>query len=123
MSQRLLLCLAAMKDDATLYLRDISQAYVQPLMNLNRDFYIRSAPELAAALGIPKGTVVKVIKPLYGVPEAGNHWFKTYHGHHVKELDMSQSTYDPCLLGSNDQQAFGVVALQTDDTLILADTT
>ena len=35
---------------------------------------------------------------------------------------MSQSTYDPCLLGSNDQQAFGVVALQTDDTLILADT-
>jgi hypothetical protein len=122
MSQRLLICLAAMKDDATLYLRDISQAYVQSLTNLNRDFYIRSAPELAAALGIPKGTVVKVIKPLYGVPEAGNHWFKTYHDHHVRKLNMSQSTYDPCLLGSNDPQAFGLVALQTDDTLILADT-
>ena len=64
MSQCFLICLAAMKDDATLYLRDISQVYVQSLTNLNRDLYIRSAPELAAALGIPKGTVVKVIKPL-----------------------------------------------------------
>lgn len=91
-------------------------------MNLNRDFYIHSTPELAAALGIPKETVVKVTKPLHGVPEAGNHWFKTYHYHHVKELNMSQSTNDPCLLGSNDSQAFEIFALQTDDTLILADT-
>jgi hypothetical protein len=63
--------------------------------------------------------VLKVIKLLYGVPEAGNHWFKTYHSHHLNKLSMSESTYDPCLLFSNDP--FGVVGLQTDDTLFVAD--
>ena len=32
---------------------------------------------------------------------------------------MYQSTYDPCLLYRNDD-CFGIVGLQTDDTLILA---
>src|SRR5258708_33207513 len=58
---------------------------------------------------------------MYGVPEAGNHWFKTYHSHHIEHLQMSQSTYDPCLLYSN--EPFGIVGLQTDDTLFLADHT
>ena len=33
---------------------------------------------------------------------------------------MNQSTYDPCLLYTN-TNGFGVVGLQTDDTLFLAD--
>ena len=53
------------------------------------------------------------------MPKAGNHWFKTYHNHHIDELSIRQSTYDPCLLYSN--QPFGVVGMQTDDTLILGD--
>jgi hypothetical protein len=65
---------------------------------------------------------LKVIKPLYGVPEAGNHWFNTYHRHHIEELQMDQSTYDPCLLYTN-RNGFGIVGLQTDDTLFLADET
>ena len=32
---------------------------------------------------------------------------------------MDQSTYDPCLLQSN--KPFGIVGLQTDNTLFLAD--
>jgi hypothetical protein len=64
-------------------------------------------------------TIVQVIKPLYSVPESGNHWFKTYHSHHVEELLMKQSTFDHCLLYRNDP--FRVVGLQTDDTLFLAD--
>jgi hypothetical protein len=35
------------------------------------------------------------------------------------ELGMEQSTYDPCLLYSN--HPFGVVSLQTDDTLFVGD--
>ena len=60
------------------------------------------------------------MKPLYGVLEAGNHWFRTYHQHHVRKLQMNQSTYDPCLLYTS-TNGFGVVGLQTDDTLFLAD--
>ena len=56
------------------------------------------------------------------MPEAGNHWFNTYHRHHLKKLHMGESTYDPCLLYTN-SNGFGVVGLQTDDTLFLADNT
>ena len=43
-----------------------------------------------------------------------------YHGHHCEELDMSTSTYDPCLLVTNgNADAFGIVGIQTDDTLML----
>ena len=121
-SQRLIICLAAMlrDNDTELYLRDITQAYVQSKSTLNRDFYIRPPPELGTELGIARGAILKVIKPLYGVPEAGNHWFATYHKHHTRGLGMEQSTYDPCLLYRNDESSFGIIGLQTDDTLILA---
>ena len=120
-SQRLILCIAAMlaDDEKHLFLRDISQAYVQSTTKLNRDFFISAPIELTTRLGITKGSILKVVKPLYGVPEAGNHWFKTYHTHHLNELGMSQSTYDPCLLYRN--KPFGVVGLQTDDTLFVGD--
>ena len=111
-------------NDIRLYLRDISQAYVQSATKLNRDFYIRVPFELATALSVSKGTILKVVRPLYGIPESGNHWFKTYHDHYIKELHMHQSTYDPCLLHCNDHDAgtFGIVGLQTNDTLFLANT-
>jgi hypothetical protein len=119
-SQRVILSIAAMTTETTgLYLRDISQAYVQSTTMLNRDFYINPPRELAKRLNLTDDSVLKVVKPLYGVPEAGNHWFKTYHSHHLNELAMEQSTYDPCLLHSN--RPFGVVGLQTDDTLFVGD--
>jgi hypothetical protein len=64
---------------------------------------------------------MEVILPLYGIPEAGTHWFKTYYGHHCDNLDMAPSTYDPCLLVSTKNSQFGIVGMQTDDTLGLAD--
>jgi hypothetical protein len=119
-SQRIVLCIAATSMETTgLYLRDISQAYVQSTTSLNRDFYVNPPYELAQQLNLQNDSILKVVKPLYGVPEAGNHWFKTYHSHHLKELSMKQSTYDPCLLYSI--QPFGVVGLQTDDTLFVGD--
>jgi hypothetical protein len=59
-----------------------------------------------------------VRKPLYGIPEAGTHWWATYYKHHKDQLSMVTSTYDPCLLVST-RDAFGVVGIQTDDTLFL----
>lgn len=120
-SQRIILCIAMMTllVQTNLYLRDITQAYVQANTELNRLFFIRPPPELILAMGINNDDILQVILPLYGIPEAGNHWFKTYHTHHLEELSMEQSTYDPCLLYST--EPFGVVGLQTDDTLIVAD--
>ncbi|SLM34983.1 conserved hypothetical protein [Lasallia pustulata] len=107
--------MAAILPEKNLYLRDISQAYIQSTTFLNRDFFVRPP----AKLKLQEGSILKVIKPLYGVPEAGNHWFNTYHCHHTEKLQMEQSIYDPCLLYCT--TSFGIVGLQTDDTLFLAD--
>ncbi|KAI0991737.1 hypothetical protein K3495_g16450, partial [Podosphaera aphanis] len=119
-SQRLILCLAALVPNTRLYLRDISQAYVQSTTNLNRDFYVRPPFELREKLGLRDDMILKVIKPLYGIPEAGNHWFRTYHNHHTRNLKMNESAFDPCLLWCHKPDSFGIVGLQTDDTLFLA---
>jgi hypothetical protein len=62
-----------------------------------------------------------VIRPLYGIAEAGIHWWATYSKHHKDKLFMATSTYDPCLLVTTTEDGFGIVGMQTDDTIILAD--
>jgi hypothetical protein len=63
-----------------------------------------------------------VIKPLYGIAEAGTYWWSTYFKHHTEKLQMETSMYDPCLLISRSTAAVvGIVGIQTDDTLGLSD--
>ena len=52
-----------------LYLRDILQAYIQLNTELYRDLYIKPFIELKIVHNI----VLKVIKPLYKIPKAGNY--------------------------------------------------
>ena len=119
-SQRLILCIAAI-GLYSLYLRDILQAYIQSTTNLNCEFYIRPPRKLQNELGISKDTVLKVLKPLYGVLEASNYQFKTYYLYYINQLRIDQSMYNPYLLYSN--KHFRIVSLQTNNTLFLADNT
>ena len=65
---------------------------------------------------------LKVVWLLYGILEAGNHWFCIYYNYYMEKLNMEILTYDLCLLYcSNPKQGFGIVGMQTDDTLIVAD--
>lgn len=100
-----------MLDDRNLYIRHISQAYVQLTTALNRRFYIKPPKEI----DLGQGNVLKALRPLYGVPKAGTHWFRTYHKHHIEKLNLTISTYDLCLLYNHQ----AIVGLQTDDTLYL----
>jgi len=119
-SQRLLLSLAATLPEYSLYLRDVSQAYVQSTTPLARTIFAFPPRDLKGEL--PPDTVLRIVKPLYGIPEAGTHWFNTYHRHHREKLHMQVSTFDPCLLYTDNPELglFGVVGLQTDDTLFVA---
>jgi hypothetical protein len=58
-------------------------------MKLNQDFYIRVLFKLSIVLRVLQGIILKVVRPLYSIPEAGNYWFKTYYNHYIKELNMS----------------------------------
>jgi hypothetical protein len=96
------------------------QAYIQSAIKLNWNFYIRAPLKLSIVFRVSQGIILKVIRLLYSIPKAGNYWFKTYHNHYIKELNMSQSTYNPCLIYLNNPINFKIVGLQTDDTLLLA---
>jgi hypothetical protein len=52
-----------------------------------------------------------ILKPLYGIPEAGTHWFSTYYSHYTKKLVMVISTYDLCLLITTMRDTFGIVGM------------
>ncbi len=72
-SQRLIICLVVSLSQMKLYLRDITQIYVQFRFNLNRDFYVQSFSELIRLMRIFNDCILKVIKSLYDVSKADNH--------------------------------------------------
>ena len=118
MSQRLILAIGptllvrGMKCE----LRDITQAYVQSIDKLERMLLARPPHELKDHF--PQDTILRIVRPLYGAAESGLFWFKTYHAHHKEKLLMKTSSYDPCLLITDEgPDTFGITGMQTDDTL------
>lgn len=116
-SQRLILAIAPtlVHGKCFIMLRDISQAYTQSDHDVRREIFAKIPENLQGMF--PAGAIFKIVKPLYGLAEAGAYWFDTYQRHHVSNLHMQQSCYDPCLLISNEKKEFGIAGLQTDDTI------
>ena len=52
------------------------------------------------------------------MPEVGTHWFCTYHNYHTKKLKLQQSSYNPCLLSTFNNNIQAIIRLQTDNTLL-----
>lgn len=80
------------------------------------------------SLNYPKHVLFRIQKPLYGIPEAGVHWFTTYHRYHRNRLHMTSSPFEMCFMftkaafqhdASHDSHPRGSVCLQTDDTAYL----
>lgn len=78
----------------TAFTRDITQAYIQIAHNLERNVFI----EAPAEMNLQHDVVLKVVIPLYGIPESDLHWYLTYLEHHIRRLGMSRSKTDPCVL-------------------------
>lgn len=111
--QRIAIATAALHTDHTSYVRDISQAYVQSTTTLERPIYLRPPAEM----GLQDPMILLAIKPLYGIPESGLHWFTTYHSHHTNMLHMQETRADKCVLvRRTGTQLQGLSALQVDDS-------
>lgn len=109
-SQRIIAALAPtfVKMSMAVELRDVTQAYPQSKSELARVILAHLPKELEARH--PPGTIMRLVK-------AGVHWWNTYHRHH------REANFDvrPCLLITiGGKEAFGVVGMQTDDTLMLS---
>ena len=89
---------------------------MQSTIQLARNVFIK----LPVELGLLDSKLLQVVQPLYGIAEAGIHWFNTYYKYYVDKLNMINSTFDPCLLIEASNLTNGIVGIQTDDTLILA---
>ena len=113
-SQRVALSIAASLPNMKVYTRDVTQAYIQSRSRLEREVYIRAPKEME----LKDGYVLRVIKPLYGIPESGLHWYLTYLAHHLDSLGMKRTRVDPCVLIKGGNNSIdGLIILQVDDSL------
>jgi Reverse transcriptase (RNA-dependent DNA polymerase) len=85
-SIRILLALATILG-FNMWSTDINQAYLQSASNLKRETFVK--PEIMA---LDKVQLLQVVKPLYGLSDAGEYWGQTLNDHHTQELKMAQST-------------------------------
>ena len=79
------------------YLRDITQAYIEIASDLNLNFYIQPLSKLISQPSASSNSIAKVMRPLYGKPEADNHRFGIYHPHYKEKPGMTESAHNPFL--------------------------
>jgi hypothetical protein len=60
-----------------------------------------------------------VLKPLYRIPKARTHWWAIYYKYYKEKLFIIIFTYNPYFLITTKKEAFGLVEMQTNNTLIL----
>ena len=114
---RTALSLAASLPTHTIRTRDITQAYTNADTNVKR----RVICEIPAELGLDSDEfVLLLVRPVYGLPEAGVHWHQTYVRHH-EDMGFKGTALDPCLLFAIQNGIPSIICLQVDDSLGIMD--
>jgi len=67
-----------------------------------RDLYVKVRPRDAKYFGLHENELLRVLKTLYGVPEAGDYWVVTFVLHVKEDLVMDPLTGDPALFLKKD---------------------
>src|SRR6266567_4161734 len=65
--------------------------------------------------------IMVVLKLLYGIAEAGTYWWATYSKYYKEKLLMTTSMFNPCFLIITTGTLFGIIGIQTNNTIILKD--
>jgi hypothetical protein len=74
-------------------------------------------------MGSPPESLLRVVRPLYGLPEAPLHWYSTYSRYHIETLGMDVAAHDPCFYACfQEADCVGVVLLQVDDATVFCTT-
>lgn len=76
-----------------IYSDDVQQAYLQSTEQFVRHVYLKPN----ASVRMPAGTVLKLLKPLYGLTDAGDHWYHSLHKHLQHDLGMQKVISDGSL--------------------------
>ena len=94
--------------------QDVTQAYIQG-ENLSRTVYVRPTPDFE----LPENSLLKLLKPLYGLSESGDAWFQRYNGYLTKNLKLEQTDGDmSCYYKREEEEELqGLLGVYVDDTL------
>jgi len=52
-----------------------------------------------------------ILKPLYGIAEAGTHWWATYSKYYKEKLLITTSIFNPCFLITTTGTLFGIIGI------------
>lgn len=114
-SIRLVLSVAAIQG-FRIFSLDVNQAYVQSRDKMTRRIFILPKQEDLDIIGITEDELLQLLRPLYGVCDAGDYWGVTIHFHAERDLGMTPSLGDPALyLSVSDGELEGLMAIYVDD--------
>ncbi|HEY9754517.1 MAG TPA: reverse transcriptase domain-containing protein, partial [Oculatellaceae cyanobacterium] len=82
------------------YSADVSSAFLQSTEKLDRQTFIR-LPDLLDTKSNYSGSVRELIKPLYGLPEAGRKWWLSL-DKRLREIGLKPTKSDPCVYRCRD---------------------
>lgn len=118
-STRLLVSTAAILG-LQLFADDITQAYLQSEESYSRRIYLRPRPADRHYFGLKESELLPLIRPLYGICDAGDYWHATMTGHVEGDLGMRSLTSDPALFvkWGRDGHLIGLLAAFVDDLLM-----
>ncbi len=112
-SVRILVALAAIFG-FRLWSQDVSQAYLQSAEKLMREVYARPTKEFC----LPSDQLLRLLKPLYGLPDSGDYWHSTFAKHLRDDLLMSCTAGDLSLFFKVVHgKLAGITGAYVDDTL------
>lgn len=69
-------------------------------------------------INLPPIILMHIVKPLFGIPEAGIHWLDTWTNHSIKKLGLRSACFDPCLLFTQ-SIPFDIMGMPSDDILFI----
>jgi Reverse transcriptase (RNA-dependent DNA polymerase) len=97
---------------------DVQQAYLQSAESLIRDVYLKPP----AVLNLRGDQVLKLLRPLYGLCDAGDYWARTILDHLTKDLNLTQSIGDSGLFfRAMNKKLVALTASFVDDLLMAGD--
>jgi Reverse transcriptase (RNA-dependent DNA polymerase) len=97
---------------------DVQQAYFQSAENLLRDVYLKPS----AVLNVSSGTMLKLLRPLYGLCDAGDYWARTILDHLAKDLNLVQTVGDSGLFFQTMNRKLVALTASFVDDLLMAGT-
>ena len=116
-SIRVLLCLAALFG-FNVWSQDVSQAYLQSAEKLMRDIYVKPTKDFH----LSKDSLLKLLKPLYGLSDSGDYWHATFTRHLRDELHMTPTVSDSALFFKTVHgKLCGILGSYVDDTITAGD--